>query len=144
MTKTTIDAERGYADERLCGVNDMTFQEWLCYQGQMLRYYNTYQYDSGLYEEDENDSSDEDKSSEEDNESDDDNDDHVCLCDPIDIEAGYCCCDGQGKKCNGKCCPDGYDRWLDSREPINRQTFGYQVKLLSTIEKWLKGIISCT
>ena len=29
MTKTTIDAERDYVDERLCGVNDMTFEEWL-------------------------------------------------------------------------------------------------------------------
>ena len=47
MTKTTIDAERDYVDERLCGVNDMTFEEWLSCQNQMLRYYNTYQYDSG-------------------------------------------------------------------------------------------------
>ena len=51
MTKTTIGAERDYVNERLCGVNDMTFEEWLSYQDQMLRYYNTYQYDSGLYEE---------------------------------------------------------------------------------------------
>ena len=55
-----------------------------------------------------------------DDESDDDNDDCVCLCDPTDIEAGYCCCNARGKKCNGKCRPNGYDRWLDSREPINR------------------------
>ena len=27
MTKTTIDAERDYVDERLCGVNDMTLEE---------------------------------------------------------------------------------------------------------------------
>ena len=47
--------------------------------------------------------------------SDDDNDDHVCLCDPTDIETGYCCCSARGKKCNGKCRPDGYDRWLKSR-----------------------------
>ena len=51
MTKITIDAERDYVDERLCGVNDMTFEEWLSCQDQMLRYYNTYQYDSGPYEE---------------------------------------------------------------------------------------------
>ena len=55
-----------------------------------------------------------------DDESDDDNDDHVCLCDPTDIETGYCCCNAQGKNCNGKCHSDGYDWWLDSREPINR------------------------
>ena len=51
---------------------------------------------------------------------DDDNDDCVCLCDPTDIEAGYCCCNAQDKNCSGKCRPDGYDRWLDSRELINR------------------------
>ena len=41
---------------------------------------------------------------------DDDNDDCVYLCYPTDIEAGYCCCNARGKKCNGKCRPDGYDR----------------------------------
>ena len=41
MTKTAIDAEHDYLDERLCGVNDMTFEEWLSYQDQMLRYYDT-------------------------------------------------------------------------------------------------------
>ena len=51
--------------------------------------------------------SDEDESWEEDDESDDDNDNCVCLCDLIDIEAGYCCCNARGKKCNGKCHPDG-------------------------------------
>ena len=50
-----------------------------------------------------------------DDESDDYNDDCVCLCDPTDIEAGYCCCNARGKKCNGKCRPDGYNRWLKSR-----------------------------
>ena len=50
----------------------------------------------------------------------DDNDDRVCLCDPTDIETGYCCCNAQGKNCNGKCRPDRYNSWLDSREPINR------------------------
>ena len=101
-------------DERLCGVNDMIFEEWLNYQDQMLRYYNTYQYDSGPYEEEyypsEDESSDEDESWEEDDESDDDNDDHVCLCDPADIREGYCCCNARGK-----CRPGGYDRWLKSR-----------------------------
>ena len=33
---------------------------------------------------------------------DDHNDDCVCLCNPTDIEAGYCCCSARGKKCNGK------------------------------------------
>ena len=51
---------------------------------------------------------------------DDDNDDCVCLCDPTNIEAGYCCRNAQGKNCNGKCRPDRYDRWLDSREPTNQ------------------------
>ena len=110
MTKTTIDAERNYVDERLCGVNDMTFEEWLSYHDQMLWYYNSYQYDNGPYEEEE----DEDDSLEESLE-DDDNDDRVCLCDPTDIEAGYCCCNARGKKCNGKYRPDGYDRCLKSR-----------------------------
>ena len=44
-----------------------------------------------------------------DDESDDDNDNCVCLCHPTDTEAGYCCCSARDKKCNGKCCPDGYD-----------------------------------
>ena len=85
----------------------------------MLRYYNTYQYDSGPYEEEyypsEDESSDEDESSEEDDEWDDDNDDHVCLYDPTNVERGHCCCDARGKNCNGKCHPDGYDRWLKAR-----------------------------
>ena len=61
----------------------------------MLRYYSTYQYHSGPYEEEyypsEDESSDKDESSEEDDESDDDNHDRVCLCNPTDIRAGYCC-----------------------------------------------------
>ena len=37
MTRETmIDAERDYVDERLCGVNDITFEEWESYQDQML------------------------------------------------------------------------------------------------------------
>ena len=64
IRETMIDAERDYVDERLCGVNDMTFEEWECYQDQMLWYYSVYQYDNGLCEEeDENDSSEEDESS---------------------------------------------------------------------------------
>ena len=66
-----------HVDERLCGMNDMTFEEWERYQDPMLRYYSVYQYDNGPYvEEDEDDSSEEDESS------DDDNHDRVCLCDP--------------------------------------------------------------
>ena len=69
IRETVIDAERDYVDERLCGVNDMTFEEWERYQDQMLRYYSVYQYDNGPYkEEDENNSSEEDESSDEDNE----------------------------------------------------------------------------
>ena len=74
MTRETmIDAECDYVDERLYGVNNMTFKEWEHYQDQMLRYYSVYQYDNGLYEEeDENDSSEEDESSDEDDEWDED------------------------------------------------------------------------
>ena len=49
-----------------------------------------------------------------------DNHDRVCLCDPTDFNAGTCCCNYLGLSCNGKCRPDGYDRWLDSQEPTNR------------------------
>ena len=63
--------------------------------------------EGNLFDHDEND--------DDDDESDDDNDDLVCLCCPTDIETGYCCCNAQGKNCNGKCRPDGYDRLLDSR-----------------------------
>ena len=87
MTRETmIDAERDYVDERLYGVNNMTFEEWERYQDQMLRYYSVYQYDDGLYEEeDENDSPEEDESSDEDDEWDEDRrscpcNDDVCLC----------------------------------------------------------------
>ena len=65
-------------------------------------------------DDDDDDYYDEDDDDEDDDEWDDDNDDYVCLCDPTDIEAGYCCCNARGKKCNGKCRPDGYDRWLKS------------------------------
>ena len=69
IREAMIDAERDYVDERLCGVNDMTFEEWERYQNQMLRYYSVYQYDNGPYEEeDESNSSEEDESSNEDDE----------------------------------------------------------------------------
>ena len=64
IRETMIDTERNekYVNERLCGVNDMTFEDWEQYQDQMLRYYNVYQYDNGPYEEDEDDSPEEDDS----------------------------------------------------------------------------------
>ena len=67
-----------------------------------------------LIDDDEDDDNDDYCDEDDDDESDNDNDDCICLCDPTDIEAGYCCCNARGKKCNGKCHPDGYDRWLDS------------------------------
>ena len=140
IRKTMIDAERDekYVDEKLCGVNDMTFEEWERYQNQMLRYYTTYQYDSGPYEEDEYyPSEDELFDNDEDHELNENcrscscnddfclsrvsstgryshmskyDEDHVCLCDPTDIRVGTCCCNYLGLSCNGKCRPDGYDR----------------------------------
>ena len=65
--------------------------------------------DEDYYNEDDEDDDDDD------DEWDDDNHDRVCFCDPTDIAAGTCCCNAQGKKCNGKCRPDGNDRWLKSR-----------------------------
>ena len=49
IRETMIDAgcDEKYVNERLCGVNDMTFEEWEQYQDQMLRYYNVYRYDNG-------------------------------------------------------------------------------------------------
>ena len=67
--------------------------------------------EGNLFDDDDDDDDDEDN----DDEWDDGNNDRVCFCDPADIEAGYCCCNARGKKCNGKCRPDGYDRWLKSR-----------------------------
>ena len=46
IRETMIDAERDYVDERLCGVNNMTFEEWERCENQMLRYYSVYQYDN--------------------------------------------------------------------------------------------------
>ena len=153
IPETMIDTERDYVNERLCGVNDVTFEEWERYQDQMLRYYSVYQYDYGPYEGDEDDSSEADESSDkddewdenrrschcnndfclsrvtspgwhpgrdEDDELDDDNDDRLCLCNPTDFNAGTCCCNYLGLSCNEKCRPDGYNRWPDSRKPINR------------------------
>ena len=69
--------------------------------------------EGNLFNDDEDD--DDDNYDEDDNhESDNNNDDCVCLCDLTDIEAGYCCCSARAKKCNGKCRPDRYDRWLKS------------------------------
>ena len=50
IRETMIIAERDYVDERLCGVNDMTFEEWERYQDYMLKYYSGY-FGDGLYEE---------------------------------------------------------------------------------------------
>ena len=116
--ETMINAERyeKYVDETLCSVNgynmtyNMTFEEWECYQDQMLKYYSVYQYDNGPYIEDEDDSSDEDEPS------DDDNHDRVCLCDPTDFNAGACCCNHLGLECDGQCHLNGYDRWLKARQ----------------------------
>ena len=44
-----IDSERDYVDERLCGVNDMTFEEWERYQDYMIKYYGGY-FGDGLYD----------------------------------------------------------------------------------------------
>ena len=71
--------------------------------------------EGNLFNDDEDDDDDYyDEDEDNDDESDDDNDNCVCLRNQTDIEAGYCCCSAQGKKCNGKCRPDGYDRWLKS------------------------------
>ena len=115
IRETMINAERDYVDERPRGVNDITFEEWLSYQDQMLRCYSVYQYDNGPYEEEDDEDDSSDESSEEDDEWDDDNDDRVCLCDSTDIDRGICCCSARGKNYNGKCHPDGYDRWLKAR-----------------------------
>ena len=31
------------------------------------------------------------------------NDDHVCLCDPTNFNAGTCCCNYLGLECDGQC-----------------------------------------
>ena len=73
ICETMINTERDYVDERLCGVNNMTFEEWERYQDYMIKYYGGYLGD-GLYEyedyesDKENDSSEEDESSDEDDE----------------------------------------------------------------------------
>ena len=50
IRETMIDAERDYVDERLFGLNDMTFEEWERYQDFVIKYYGWYLSD-GLYEE---------------------------------------------------------------------------------------------
>ena len=47
--ETIIDTELYYVDERLCGVNDITFEEWEHYQDYMIKYYGGY-FGDGLYE----------------------------------------------------------------------------------------------
>ena len=41
-TKINLERDETYVDERLCGVNDMTFEEWKRYQDYMLKYYSGY------------------------------------------------------------------------------------------------------
>ena len=64
IRKTMIDSERNYVDERLCGVNDMTIEEWEGYQDYMIKYYDGY-FGDGLYEYEDYVSNKEDDSSEE-------------------------------------------------------------------------------
>ena len=47
--QTMIDSEYDCVDERLCGVNDMTFEEWERYQDYMIKYYGGY-FGNGMYE----------------------------------------------------------------------------------------------
>ena len=124
--KTMIDSERNYVDERLCGVNDMTFEEWEHYQNYMIKYCCGY-FSDGLYEYEDyepNKDDDSSESSDEDDEWDDNhrscpcnddlclsrvtspgwhtgqNDDCVCLCVPTDFNAGTCCCNHLGTMIN--------------------------------------------
>ena len=50
IRQTMMDAELYYVDERLCGVNDMTFEGWERYQDYMLMYYGGY-FGDGFQEE---------------------------------------------------------------------------------------------
>ena len=105
MRETLINAEREESDEahdlKLLNVL-MKCIEKAVEEGNLFNH-DEDDDDNDYYDEDDND------------ESDDDNDDCVCFCDPTDIEAGYCCCNARGKKCNGKCRPEGHDTWLKSR-----------------------------
>ena len=107
IPETMIDAEREESDE----AHDLNLLNILmkCIEEAIE--------EGNLFDDDEDDDDDDyyDEDDDDDHDSDDDNDDCVCLCDPADIEAGYCCCNDRGKKCNGKCHPEGYDRWLKSR-----------------------------
>ena len=76
--------------------------------------------EGNLFDDDEDDDNDYYNEDDDDELWDDDNHERVCLCDPTDFNAGTCCCNYLDLSCNGKCRPDGHDRWLDSREPINR------------------------
>ena len=104
--ETVIDAEREESDE----AHDLKLLSVLmkCIE-EAIEEGNLFDDEDDDYD----DYYDEDDDDDDDDESDDDNDDCVCLCDPTDIEAGYCRCNGRGKKCNAKC--GGYDRWLKSR-----------------------------
>ena len=69
IRETMIDAELYYVDERLCDVNEMTFEEWERYQDYMIKYYRGY-FGDGLYKEEYGDYEldKEDESSDEDDE----------------------------------------------------------------------------
>ena len=85
IRETKINLERDYVEERLCGVNDMTFEEWEHYQDYMLKYYSGH-LDDDLYDEEyedyesdkEDDSSEENESLDEDDEWDENR--RSCLC----------------------------------------------------------------
>ena len=49
-TKINLERDEMYVDERLCGVNDMTFEEWERCQDYIIKYYGGYLGD-GSYEE---------------------------------------------------------------------------------------------
>ena len=112
IRETMIDAEREESDK----VHDLKLLNVLmkCIE-KAIEEGNLFDDDEDDDDEDDDDDDYYDEDDDDDDESDDDNDDCVCLCDPTDIEAGYCCCNARDKKCNGKCRPEGYDRWLKSR-----------------------------
>ena len=107
-----IDAEREESDEAHC----------LKLLNVLMKCIEEAIEEENLFDDDEDDDDDDyyDEDDDDDYELDDDNDDCVCLCDPTDIAAGTCCCNARGKKCNGKCRPNRYDKWLDSRWPRKR------------------------
>ena len=72
-TKINLERNETYVDERLCCVNDMTFEELEHYQDYMIKYYGGYLGDGSYEEEYEDYESDED-----DNELDEDDDQWWC------------------------------------------------------------------